>query len=499
MTCTDAQVRLIMRERRKGRTQQQAAAKANVNSRKTVAKYEQAGRLPSELKQPRSYRTRQDPFETDWSEMEQMLAAAPELEATALFDWLCRQKPGKYQEGQLRTFQRRVSAWRALNQEQLAVLEQIHYPGEVLQTDGTWLTELGITIQGEAFKHILIHCVLPYSNWEWGVIAQSESQLALQRGLQSTLFRLGYVPRYHQTDNSSATTYQVRPGPDGERDYTPGYLALLDHFGLEPRTTRVGCPEQNGDIEASHGGLKRALVQHLLLRGSRDFDSLAAYEQFIETVFEQRNQGRQQRLNEELAVMKPLTAPPLGTYQEVRVKVSRASIIRVQNNAYSVPTSLIGRQVTVRLYEWQLEVYFGQKQIETMPRLVGQKKHLINYRHLIGSLLRKPGGFRNYRYRDALFPSLVFRQAWEQLGQWYAPRKADLIYLRLLRLATRHLECEVATALSLLLAGSTRWDDTDVEQLLQPQPSVEIPRLSPLAVDLQQYDLLLQEATYVSA
>jgi transposase InsO family protein len=490
----------MMRERRKGRSQEQAAAKANVNSRKTVAKYEQAGKLPSELKKPRIYRTRKDPFEEDWPEVEQMLAAAPELEATALFEWLCRdQRPGKYQEGQLRTFQRRVSEWRALNQEQVAVLEQVHRPGEVLQTDGTWLTELGITIEGEAFKHILIHCVLPYSNWEWGVIAQTESQLALQRGLQSTLFRLGYVPRYHQTDNSSAATYQVRQGAAGERAYTPGYLALLDHFGLEPRTIRVGCPEQNGDIEASNGGLKRALVQHLLLRGSRDFASLEAYEQFIETVFEQRNQGRQQRLNEELAVMKPLTAPPLGSYQEVRVKVTRASIIRVQNNVYSVPTSLIGRQVTVRLYEWHLEVYFGQKQIESMPRLVGQKKEQINYRHLVGSLLRKPGGFRDYRYREALFPSLVFRQAWDQLGQWYSPRKADLIYLRLLRLATRYLECEVTTALTLLLAGDSRWDDTDAEQLLQPQQTVTVPMLSPPIVDLERYDQLLKEATYVPA
>jgi transcriptional regulator with XRE-family HTH domain len=499
MTCTDAQVRLIMREQSKGRTQEQTAVKTNINSRKTVAKYERAGKLPSELKQPRSYRTRPDPFETEWPEVEQMLVIAPELEATALFDWLCRQKPGQYQEGQLRTFQRRVSTWRALNQEQWAVLEQVHHPGEVLQTDGTWLTELGITIQGEGFKHILIHCVLPYSNWEWGVIAQSESQLALQRGLQRTLFRLGYVPRYHQTDNSSAATYQVRHGPAGERDYTPGYLALLNHFGLEPRTIRVGCPEQNGDIEASNGGLKRALVQHLLLRGSRDFAGLEGYEQFIETVLDQRNQGRQARLNEELAVMKPLTAQPLGAYQEVRVKVTRASIIRVQNNAYSVPTSLIGRQVTVRLYEWHLEVYFGQKQIESMPRLVGQKKQHINYRHLIGTLLRKPGGFRDYRYREALFPSLVFRQAWDQLGQWYAPRKADLIYLRLLRLATRHLECEVATALTLLLADTIRWDDADVEQLLQLQPSVAIPLLAPPTVDLQQYDLLLQEVADVSA
>ena len=499
MTCTDAQVRLIMRERRKGRTQEQAAAKANINSRKTVAKYEQAGKLPSELKKPRAYRTRKDPFEEDWPEVEQMLMDAPELEARALFDWLCQQKPGKYQEGQLRTFQRRVSEWRALNQEKLAVLEQVHHPGEVLQTDGTWLTELGVTIQGESFKHILIHCVLPYSNWEWGVIAQSESQLALQRGLQSTLFKLGYVPRYHQTDNSSAATYQVRHGADGERDYTPGYLDLLNHFGLEPRTIQVGCPEHNGDVESSHGGLKRALAQHLLLRGSRDFANLAAYEQFIETVLEQRNQGRQQRLNEELSVMKPLTAHPLGAYQEVRVKVTRASIIRVQHNVYSVPTSLIGRQVTARLYEWHLEVYFGQKQVETMPRLVGQKKQHINYRHLIGTLLRKPGGFRNYRYREALFPSLVFRQAWDQLGQWYSPRKADLIYLRLLRLATRHLECEVATALALLLTGTTRWDDTDVEQLLQPQQAVAVPTLAPPTVDLARYDLLLKEATYVPA
>jgi hypothetical protein len=164
MTCTDAQVMLIMRERRKGRTQEQAAAKANINSRKTVAKYEQAGKLPSELKKPRAYRTRKDPFEEDWPELEQMLMNAPELEARALFDWLCQQKTGKYQEGQLRTFQRRVSEWRALNQEQLAVLEQVHRPGEVLQTDGTWLTELEVTIQGEAFKHILIHCVLRCSN-----------------------------------------------------------------------------------------------------------------------------------------------------------------------------------------------------------------------------------------------------------------------------------------------------------------------------------------------
>jgi hypothetical protein len=482
----------MMRERRKGRTQEQAAVKANIKSRKTVARYERLGQLPSELKQPRQYRTRADPFADDWPQVEQMLNAAPELEAKTLFEWLCEQSPGKYQEGQLRTLQRRVADWRALNQEQVAVLEQVHQPGEVLQSDGTWLSELEITIGGEVFKHILIHCVLPYSNWEWGVIAQSESLLAYQRALQKTLFKLGAVPRYHQTDNASAMTYQVR-GQRGERAYNPGYLDLLNHFGLEPRTIHVGCLEQNGDIEASNGSLKRALEQHLLLRGSRDFATQEAYEQFLESVMEQRNQGRQTRLTEEMVAMQPLTAQTLPAYQEVRVKVNRAGLIRVQNNSYSVPTSLIGHQVRVRIYEWHLAVYYRQQQIETMARLVGQKKQQINYRHLIDTLLRKPGGFRNYRYREALFPSLIFRQVWEQLNQWYAPRKADLAYLRILRLAVRHSENEVAAALSLLLTHTTRWDDLDVEQLLHPQRVTTTPLVPPPKIDLSQYDRLLQE------
>ena len=498
MTCTNAQVRLTMKERSKGRSQEQAAVKANIKSRKTVAKYEHLGQLPSQLKQPRSYRTRQDPFEQDWSQLERMLQAAPELEATTLFEWLCDQHPGRYQENQLRTLQRRVADWRALHQNRLAVLEQVHRPGEVLQSDGVWLTELGVTIAGEPFKHLLLHCVLPYSNWEWGAIAQSESLLAFQRGMEATLFELGAVPQYHQTDNSSAVTHHLGPADSSEREYNQAYLALLDHYGLKPRTIHIGCPEQNGDIEAVNGGLKRALEQHLLLRGQRDFATVAEYEQFLEQVMTKRNQRRQPRLTEELAVMRPLTVKPLGPYQEVRLTVNRASLIRVQHNAYSVPTSLIGRSVRVRIYEWHLEVYYRQQLVETMPRLVGQNRHHLNYRHVIDSLLRKPGGFRNYRYREALFPSLLFRQAWDTLNQWYAPRKADLIYLRLLNLAAHHSESEVVAALEQLLAGQEGWDDTTVARLIAPTP-LPVPQLAVPPINLSQYDALLGEVSYAAA
>ena len=494
MTATDAQVRIIMREREKGRTQEQAAASANLRSRKTAAKYEKLGKLPSELNQPRCYRTRQNPFEEDWPAMEAKLEDAPSLEAKALFEWLCEQHPGRYQEGQLRTFQRHIATWRALNQKQVAILEQVHRPGEVLQTDGTWLTKLGVTIQGQPFKHLLIHCVLPYSNWEWGRIAQSESLAALRLGLQSALVKLGHAPKYHRTDNSSAATYRpvAKAQPGSKREFTDRYLQLLDHYGLKPQVTHLNSPQENGDVESSNGGLKRAIEQYLLLRGSRDFESTQVYEDFLFDVMDRRNRSRQERLAEELAVMKPLSAAPLATNKQVRVRVTRGSLIRVQKNVYSVPTRLIGRRVTVRVHEWHLDVYYQTHLVETLPRLVGEKKHRVNYRHVIDSLLRKPGGFRDYRYRDDLFPSLVFRRTWEQLNQWQSPRKADLAYLRILRLAARKMESEVAIALELLLGTLGPWDETDVERLLQPEP-IHVPQLACGKVHLQQYDQLLSE------
>ena len=406
----------------------------------------------------------------------------------------------------MRTFQRRVGEWRALHQKQIAVLEQVHRPGEVLQTDGVWLTGLDVTIQEQPFSHLFIHCVLPYSNWEWGCPAQSESLAALRLGLQATLAKLGCVPQFHQTDNSSAATRLLSASaPRGfpkessqQRGYTQGYLQLLEHFGLQPRTIHLNSPQENGDVESAHGGLKRALHQHLLLRGSRNFASLDEYVCFIEGVMEKRNQSRQIRLAEEIAVMPPLTASPLAAFRSLRVRVSKGSLIRVLKNHYSVPTSLIGRMVNVHIHEWHLDICYGQRVVATLPRLVGQTKQHINYRHIIDSLLRKPGGFRNYRYRDALFPQSVFRQAWEQLNRWSSPRQADLIYLRILALAARTLESEVVAALHLLLERNQRWNETDVEALLNLQPP-PVPHVQRGEISLHLYDQLLQEVSYVRA
>lgn len=496
MTATDTQVRILMRERRRGKTQEQAAAKANIGSRRTVAKYEQLGKAPSELGRPRSYRTHRDVFEVDWPEIEEMLRDAPELEAKALFEWLCESKPGKYRAGQLRTFQRRVERWRGLNQSQIASLDQIRTPGAAMQLDGTWMTELKITIRGEAFKHLLIHCVLPYSNWEWGRVAQSESLSAVRLALQSSLCKLGYVPEQVQTDNSSAATRRLGVAEEGEagqrRGYTVGYVQLLEHYGLTPQSTHVRSPNENGDVESQNGGLKRALKQQLLLRGSRDFDDIDAYEAFLFVVMEKRNQGRQTRVDEEIAVMKPVTATPLATSVQQKVRVSRSSLIRVLKKTYSVPTSLMGKEVTVHIQEWTVDVYYAGQWVERLPRAIGEQTHHINYRHMIDSLLRKPGGFRAYRFREALFPRLVFRQAWEQLEQWHSPRQADILYLQILHLAARTLEEDVAKALETLVQSGQPWHRKDVERLLEAEP-VEVPLIEAGTVELGMYDQLLEE------
>ena len=494
MTATDAQVRIIMRERNNGHTQEQAAAKANLSSCKTVRKYERLGKLPSELKQPRSYRTRADPFEADWAELERMLKDAPELEAKTLFEWLCERQPGIYQEGQLRTLQRRVNTWRAMNSHELLTLDQVHEPGEVLQTDGTWMNDVGISLQGEPFEHLVIHSVLPYSNWEWGRVVQSESLLAIRLGVQSALMQLGHVPKIHQTDNTTAATHNLGPkerdkSPE-ERGFNAEYLQLMAHYGMEPRTIHVNSPNENGDIEASNGSFKRAVVQHLLLRGSRDFDSLESYEAFLWGIMEKRNAGRQEKLAEELAVMKPLAVAPWPAVRELTVRVGSNGILRVGSNGYSVPSGLKSKRVKVKVMEWQIEVWYANQWVETLPRQTGVQHYRINYRHVIDSLLRKPGGFRNYRYRDDLFPQAVFRQAWEALQERCSARKADLTYLRILKLAAGGLETDVAAALEILLTSGKSWDDQSVAELVQPTQRM-IPELPANPINLSTYDQLL--------
>jgi len=302
-----------------------AACKADMD-RKTARKYVKEGKLPSEMTMMRQWRTREDPFAEHWSEIEERLRQTPELEAKTLFELLQEKYPDRYEPGQLRTLQRRVRQWRAAQgPDKEVTLAQKHRPGVL---------------------------TLPFSNRQWATVCLSESMAALRRGVQRALFQLGRVPRYHQTDNSTSATHRIPGGrglmaaPAGKRPFNEEYLALMRHFGMTPRTTEVGAKEQNGDVEASNGAIKRRLLQALLVRGGRDFESVEAWQEFIDQVQRKANAARSASLSEELSSMRELNVARLPEFVEELVPVSEWSTIRVRRCAYSVPSRLMGETVS---------------------------------------------------------------------------------------------------------------------------------------------------------
>lgn len=489
MITTDAQVRKLMEELSRHGQMEKASLRAGMD-RKTGRKYAREGKLPSEVKKARDWRTRPDPFEEDWQEIRARLMEAPELEAKALFEELMERKPGRYEPGQLRTLQRRMRKWRGQEgPEKRVFLAQEHRAGEAMQTDFTSGNELEVTIGGEGFAHLLCHPVLPYSNWEWVTVCRSESMTALRRGVQAALFRLGRVPEHHQTDNSTAATHDLSTG---KRGFNAEYRALMGHLGMEPRTTQVGEKEQNGDVEALNGALKRRIKQHLLLRGSRDFVSVGEYEVFLQGIVEKANGARQKRVSEELDVMKALRCERLPEWSREEVTVTEWGTIRVKKNTYSVPSRLKGQRVEVRVYDERLEVYYAGSLQLSVERLVGSGGKRINYRHIIWSLVKQPGGFERYRYREELFPSAVFREAYDALQQERPGFKGDLEYVRVLHLAAATMESQVAEALRVLLSEGVVPLYEAVRSRVSPGKA-EVPDVKAPEVDLTSYDELLVE------
>jgi len=488
---TDQQVRKLMKLIT-GSTPLGRAALQTGMSETTARKYRGGGQLPSECRAEHTWRTRPDPFAAVWEEVRGLLEINPGLQAKTLFQELQRRYPGRFQDGQLRTLQRQVKVWRALEGPAKEVFfPQEHQPGELAASDFCHLTSLGVTIAGQAFPHLLYHFVLTYSNWETGSVCFSESFESLSAGLQGALWELGGVPQRHRTDSLTAAVQLL----DGREGFTQRYTALLTHYRLTGEAIQPGKAHENGDVEQRHHRFKVALDQALMLRGSRDFAGREAYLRFLQALFAQLNAGRRERLQEELPLLRPLPTSRQDLAKKLQVKVGTGSTIRVLNNAYSVPSRLIGETVEVRVEIEHLEVWYAQRCVERLPRLRGQDQHRIHYRHVIDWLVRKPGAFPAYRYREDLFPTSRFRAAYDVLHQ-ARPGEADREYLRVLLLAARENEQGVDNALRLLLAENRAVSVAAIEALLQS--GRELPRVTEVQiapVDLAAYDTLLPGRT----
>ena len=471
---------------------QEAAAAAAGMSVRSARKW-QAGALPSETKQPRWWRTRPDPFVEVWgAELEPLLKADKEgvLEAKTLMDLLEERHPGRFAAGQVRTLQRRIRDWRALQgPDQEVFFPQLHRPGHQASVDFTHATELGVTIRGRLLDHLLFQFVLCFSGWTWAAIAFGETFEALVAGLQGALWALGGAVEEVRSDNLSAATHELRHS--GGRSLTERFRAVLEHYGLRSSRIQPGESHENGVAEKAHDLTKSALAQALVVRGSRDFETADEYAAFVGEVVSKRNRAAAADLVVEREHLRPLPPAPVPCYTTYHSTVRRWSTIRVSHRTYSVPSRLIGHHVEVRQHPDVVEVFYRGQLVETMPRLRGQHEARIDYRHVIWSLVRKPGAFAGYKYREELFPSTTFRRAYDALRATRGDR-ADVEYLRILHLAASTMETLVERALEQLLASDAAFDYAAVRAIASPEqptvPTVAIP-----APDLAVYDRLLAQ------
>lgn len=485
---TDEQAKLLRQKRMDGKTLAAAAAASGMSER-TARKW-QSGSLPSQSVAPRAWRTRKDVFEDVWqTEIEPLLVADEDarLQATTIFAALRLQHPDRFGDGQLRTLQRRIGHWRALHGPPKDVIfPQVHPPGREAAFDFTHTGDLAVTITGVAFVHLLFTFRLSFSGWTWVELAFGETYEALLGGLQGALWALGGVPEVWRHDNLSAATHELRHS--GGRTLTRRFADVLAHY--DARSTRInpGQAHENGIAERGNDLVKRALDQALLLRGSRDFGDVAAYMSFVREVVG-RCLGDPGRIAEERRHLRPLPAAKMPDYTIHHPTVRRWSTIRVGRRAYSVPSRLIGRQLEVHQYSDRLEVFYGGRRIETMPRLQGDAEWRIDYRHVIWSLVRKPGAFARYRYREELFPSIAFRQTYDRLRQWRGER-ADVEYVRILHLAASTLESRVEAILTAHLQSEIPFDYAAIRTAAAPEQHV-VPAIAIARPDLTVYDRML--------
>jgi hypothetical protein len=464
-----------------------AAAKSGMDS-KTARKYLGDRRLPSEMRQKHTWRTRPDPFADTWEEIRQLLSAEPDLEPKTLFEHLQRTYPGRFQDGQVRTLRRRIKYWRATEGPPREVFfAQEHRPGELCQSDFTHCRELDVTINGQAFPHLIYHFVLTYSNWETGSICYSETFESLSEGLQNALWELGGVPLEHRTDRLSAAVNNLVD----TREFTRAYEALLRHYRINGQKTQAGQANENGDVEQRHYRFKQAVDQALMLRGSRDFISVAAYQVFLQKLFKRLNAGRQDRYVEEVSKLQSLPEHRLDTTRRERVRVSPGSLVTVHRNYYSVHSRLIGEMVEARVLPDTVEIWYADRKMEELPRLRGRGKHRVEYRHIIDWLVRKPGAFEHYRYREDLFPTSWFRLAYDALREEHGPKRGAKEYLEILALAAKRGESVVEETIRVLLGRRDPLNAASVAELTEQGAPPLLTTIEVEPVSLAVFDELL--------
>ena len=470
-----------------------AAAKAGFSTA-TAYRIEADPRLPSQKKQPRG-RRRPDPLSPVWDrEIVPMLEAAPGIRAVAVFEEIIRRHP-ELEPGVRRTLERRIRTWRALHgPEREVIFRQEHPPGRLGLSDFTGMGELGITVAGVVLDHRLYHFRLAFSGFEHAhVVLGGESFAALAEGLQNALWALGGAPKEHRSDSLSAAFRNL--SADAREDITERYAALMGHYGMTATRNNTGVAHENGSIESAHGHLKQALEDALLLRGSRDFPDLDAYRAFVDAIVGRRNANLAKPIALEKATLAPLPRGRTTDFEEKVIPVTSSGGFILRRVFYTVPSRLIGHRLRVRIFDDRLECFLGMTPVATLrrgrPVSASQGGHVVDYRHVIRSLRRKPMALANLVYRDQLFPRPAYKRAFEALQERGDIRSACKVTVELLALAhERACEAELAEAISTVLDAGRLPDLVALRARFRPAET-PIPNVAVELAPLRVYDELV--------
>jgi hypothetical protein len=429
------------------------------------------------------------------TELVPLLRQTPGLTAVTLLEELERRYPGRFEGRVLRTLQRRVRRWRALEGEEREVFfAQEHTPGRLGLSDFTDAAELEVRIGGMALAHRLYQFALAYSGWRHvEVVLGGESWVALSGGVQNALWRLGGAPAEHRTDSLSAAFNNLAE----REELTRRYAALCERYGMHATRNNPGESHENGAIEARQATTKHFLEQALLLRGTREFDRLEDYRGFVAEVVERANARLVKALAVERACLRPLPARRAADYDELDARVSKFAMFTVRKESYTVPSRLIGHRLKVRLYDERVEAHLGDSCVFEAPRVrpVGEgRARLIDYRHLVPALKRKPGALVRWRFRDALWPRSEYATTWQRLIERLPEPRAARVMVGLLELAAGH-GCEAALAVRLAeIAGRDALPDLDrLTEEFAPRQA-KMPVVSVVLPALAVYDALVEAA-----
>lgn len=394
-----------------------------------------------------------------------------------------------------RTIERRVRSWRAVHgEEQEVIFRQAHEPGRLGLSDFTDMGSAGVTIAGQPLDHRLYHFRLAYSGFEHAhVVLGGESFVALAEGLQNALWLLGGVPREHRSDSLSAAFRNL--DKDARADLTHRYQELCGHYGMTATRNNAGIAHGNGSIEGSHGHLKRAINDALLMRGSSDFDDLAVYRCFVDEIVSRVNARNSKRIDIERTELQELPVRRTSDYEEVSVRVTSAGGFTLRKVFYTVPSRLIGHRLRVRLFDDRLDIFIGGTQLMTLPRgrasPSGKHDQVVNYRHVIHSLRRKPMALLNLVYRDQLFPRETYRRTFDMLMDRLPERQACRIMVDLLAIAhERGCERELADQLDASLQARRLPDMAALRERFAPDPS-RLPNVVVHLAPLNAYEALI--------